>query len=141
MNTFRIGDFIRLKNLSKHYLDITTLSDINIFEIKDIIEDVEYVITDCETRIPISDIEPIPINGQDDKYISFNSSPMAKYVDYNDVAPNMKCETSYFLDDFKQILDEDENKQEIVQNFKFVHEVQHYLRDEIEYSYSLIINK
>ena len=141
MSTFRIGDFIRLKNLSKHYLDVTTLSDINIFEIVNIIEDVEYVITDCETRILISDIEPIPINGQDDKHISFKSSQMAKYVGYNDLAPNMRCETSYFLDDFKQILDGDENKQETIQNFKFVHEVQHYLRDEIEDPHFLIIDK
>ena len=138
METFRVGDFIRLKNLSKYYLDITILSFVNVFEIEDIIKGVEYIIKDCNTKIPDLDIEPIPINGMDDKYISLKLSPMAKYVGYNDLAPNMRCNDSYFFDDFKNLL---VGNQEAIRNFKFVHEVQHYLYDELKNSCLLNIDK
>lgn len=135
MEKFRKGDFIRLKNLAKYPIDRIFGKEVNIFEIL-IIEDNYVEVRSCKSKILISDIEPIPINGKDDFQIYYSTYKMATYVNPCDQAPDTKIDKSYYYDAFKRINNYlGKNYQEIMkeQGFQYVHEIQHYLNDELDH--------
>ncbi|HJV78659.1 MAG TPA: hypothetical protein VJ602_09765, partial [Paludibacter sp.] len=71
MEQFREGDFIRLKNLANYQIDRISVGEVNIFEI--LVKEDNYVeVRGCESKILISDIEPIPVNGKDDLKIYYH---------------------------------------------------------------------
>jgi hypothetical protein len=135
MEQFRKGDFIRLKNLANYQVDRSFDKEVNIFEI--LVKDDNYVeVRNCKSKIPIADIEPIPINGKDDLQIYYHpNNRMAIYVNPNDPAPIHKIDKSYYYDAFKGIYYLDKNYQEIMkeQGFQYVHEIQHYIFEELDH--------
>jgi hypothetical protein len=141
MEEFKIGDFIKLKNVLKHQIDRLTSGDINVFKIESI--DYEYVqVEDCNEKLQLSDIEPIPINGIDDINIYYDPIMCAPYVGKNGKEPLINTDYSYYFDAFKRCFIEDNNFQELVhkKNLTFVHEVQHFLTNE-SIDNRLMINK
>ena len=130
MEDFRKGDFIRLKNVAKHQIDRVSGSKINIFEINNI--EPEYVeVNNCKEKIPISEIESIPINGRDDFEIYYDPIMMAHIVLPNEPIPISRRDYSYYYDTFKNCRSEGKNYQEIIkeQGLLYVHQIQHFLLD------------
>ena len=128
MEKFRLGDFIRLKNVAAYQINRVSGGEINIFEINNI--EPEYVeVNGCNEKIPISEIKSIPINGVDDNKI-YCHFVMASY---DDPVPVFKTDYSYYFDSLKNFKFEDKYFQIHVQeqDLKFVHEVQHFLSDQI----------
>ena len=134
MEKFRNGDFIRLKNLANYQIDRISGEEENIFEI--LIKEDNYVeVRNCKSKIPISDIEPIPVNGKADLQIYYYpTNLMATYVNPGDSASVTKIDKSYYYDLFERIPYLGKNYQEIMkeQGFQYVHEIQHYLFDELD---------
>lgn len=101
MEDFRIGDFIRLKNLAKCQIDRLSSSEINIFEINNI--EPEYVeINNTKAKIPISEIEPIPINGIADFRFYYNPIIAAFFIEDGEPIPIKQVDRSYYLEAFKK---------------------------------------
>jgi len=130
MENFRKGDFIRLKDLDKWQMNRISGKKINVFEIDNISP--EYVeIINCKERIPISEIEPIPINGRDDFEIYYDPIVMAHIVLPNEPIPISRIDHSYYYDTFKNCRSEGKNYQEIIkeEGLQYVHQIQHFLFD------------
>lgn len=130
MDNFRIGDFIRLKNLAGYQIDRFSGRNINIFEINNI--EPEYVeLNNCKEKIPISEIESIPINGKDDFEIYYDPILAASVVFQNDPKPIRKTDYTYYFDTFKRCSYQNKNYQEIIkeERLQFVHQIQHFLFD------------
>lgn len=130
METFRKGDFIRLKEFNKWEILRCIEKDVNVFEIHSI-HNSDIIITECKVKISLADIEPIPINGKDDLYIYYDSMVCAPFVGRNNPAPVIYKDYSYFFESFKRCIYENRNYQEIITDLglKYVHEVQHFLED------------
>ena len=135
MVQFRKGDFIRLKNLANYRIDRSTNEDVNIFEI--LIKEDNYVeVRSCKSKIPISDIEPIPVNGKDDFQIYYYpTNVMPTHVNPGDSVSVSKIDKSYYYDAFERITYLGKNYKEIMkeQGFQYVHEIQHYLYDKSDH--------
>ena len=131
MENFREGDFIRLKDLDRWQINRIPGKTINVFEINNI--EPEYVeVKNCTEKIPISEIEPIPINGRDDFEIYYDPVIMAHFELPNEPIPISRRDYSYYYDTFKNCRSEGKNYQEIIkeQGLQYVHQVQHFLFDE-----------
>jgi len=135
MEQFRKGDFIRLKNLANYQVDRSFNKEVNIFEI--LVKEDNYVeVRNCKSKIPIADIEPILVNGKDDFQIYYDDNKMmATYMNPGDSVPVTKTDKSYYYDLFERIIYLGKNFQEIMkeQGFQYVHEIQHYLYDELDH--------
>jgi len=128
MEAFKIGDFIRLKSMSKYDINRLIGININVFKIEKIEKD-HVEVEDCKDKILFADIDPIPINGIDDINIYYDPIVCASYVAPNEPAPICNTDYSYYFDAFKKNIYREKNFQELVQERKleFVHEVQHFL--------------
>ena len=117
MEKFETGDFITVKDIDNYKLKWER--SINAYEINSFTKDGNILILNKE-EILIKDVEPIPINNN---YFYFVSSiiPMAPPVGPNGEKTEIKINDNGYLNDLeiKEIL---KNK-----DFKFVHELQHYL--------------
>ena len=130
MEDFRIGDFIRFKNITTCQIDRVSGIKVNIFEIKNI--ESEYVELDkCKGEISISEIESIPINGIDDFNIYYYPILAASIVFSNDPKTIHEKDYSYYYDTFKKCSFQNKNFQEIIkeQDLQYVHQIQHFLLD------------
>jgi len=134
MEDFRIGDFIRFKNVKQHLIDRIN-DDINIFEISSIV-DGNVELFKCKGMIPFSDIEPIPVNGKDDFQIYYCSTNVCATTVINPYTPIplLKTDYSYYYDSYSFKINTYLNKNlpELIveQGIKYVHEIQHYLLEE-----------
>ncbi len=130
MKGFRTGDFIRLKNMDRWQINRISGKMINVFEINNI--EPEYVrVNNCKEKIPISEIEPIPINGKDDSKIYYDPIVAASTVFPGDPIPIHKEDYSYYYDSLKKHSFQNKNFQELIkeQGLQYVHQVQHFLSD------------
>jgi len=133
MDPFRKGDFIRLKDIAKYYIDRFHGGEVNIFEIKSI-EESKIEIAEYKGTLLMSDIEPIQINGKDDLQIFYNPIIAASVIGPNERPPIRKTDYSYYYDHFKRCFFEDKNFQVHIKErgLQYVHEVQHFLIDEFK---------
>lgn len=130
MEDFRIGDFIRLKDIERWQINRVSRKTVNIFEINNI--ENEYVgLKSCNEKIPISEIEPIPINGEDDYEIYYDPIIAASIIFPGDPVPIHSKDYSYYFNSFKKHSFQDKNFQELIkeQGIQYVHQVQHFLSD------------
>lgn len=132
METYRQGDFVQIINTAKCQIDRTVGKDVNVFEIKEI--EVEFVkLIDCFGRIPLREIQPIPINGKDDLKIYYSPYVMATIVESGDPTPFHSVDYSYYMDSLESSFYQGKSIKALIneRNLKYVHEVQHYLFDEL----------
>jgi hypothetical protein len=132
MEDIRKGDFIRLKDLDRWQINRISGKKLNVFEISNI--EPEYVeVNNCKEKIPISEIEPIPINGRDDSKIYYDPIVAASIVFPGDTIPIYRKDYSYYYDSFKRYFFQSKNFQELVkeQDLQYVHQVQHFLIDKL----------
>lgn len=135
MENFRIGDFIRLRNIAAYQIDRVYGSRTNIFEIINIVPG--YVeVKNCKEKIPISEIESIPINGIDDFRIYYDPIIAASIIEYGEPIPIKRVDRSYYLEAFKKHVYKGKKFNDLVkeQNLEYVHDVQNFLRREFNKS-------
>jgi len=135
----RRGDFVRMKdevynkNLEEHPDKL--IYQENIFKVSDI-SDSGQIMT-AESNIPLSfdDIEAVLIDGREDSVVYYDPVIMASYVAPGQPVPIHHVDKSYYIEHFKRCFDE--NKKAFTEcvaerGFQFVHEVQHWLKDEMQ---------
>jgi hypothetical protein len=135
MNKFKIGDLIRIKNVTSYEINRISGGEINIFKISNI--NSTYVeINNCEERIPLSEIEPIPINGIADFQIYYDPIIAASIIPDGQPIPIKQVDKSYYLEAFKRHTYKGKNFNDLVkeQNLEYVHDVQNFLRREFKKS-------
>jgi hypothetical protein len=130
MESFRIGDFVSLNNREKYQTDNSLSKNVNVFEITDIAPDfikVKY----SDSKIPFSEVKPIPINGKDDLKIYYDPIIAASIIGHNAPIPVHDKDYTYYYKSFEKHRLESKNYQELIndQGLEYVHEIQHFLLD------------
>ena len=139
---FKKGHFVKLKDVKKHNFEnapicLSLLDEVNVFIITDIKGDA-IRLDKCNDIVGFNDIEPIPINGVDDRWIYADIITLPHAClssDSNPKIPIEKIDYSYYLS--KKIMIDDKliDKKFIEDNnIKYVHELQDYLHKEIKES-------
>ena len=104
----------------------------NAFEITAIKEDGMVSLMELDEPVPGSDLQPMPINKRRAGSVYYDPIIAASIVGPDDEIPVRSTDYSYFMDAFKKVSEEDGttlyNRVE-KQKFKYVHEVQHWLRE------------
>ena len=131
-----VGDFVKLKNECLHDFQEQNVSaiDLNICKLEEILPDGLLKLDIYNGMIPMNAVEAIPINGIDDKSIYYDPVIAAATVDVNAPIPVHYTDKSYYLEHFKRCYVYDAKSfHDIVKEkeFEFVHEVQHWLRNEV----------
>ncbi len=137
--SLRRGDFVRMKNelYNKYLVEYPDklIYQENIFRVSNI-SDSGQIMT-AESSIPLSfdDIEAVLIDGLEDRVVYYDPVIMASYVAPGQPVPVHHQDKSYYMEHFKRCFDI--NKKAFTdcvaeRGFQFVHEVQHWLRDEMQ---------
>ena len=84
--------------------------------------------------IPIAQLQYIPIDGQSDSMIYYDPVVMASIVQPGQPVPVHHTNYTYFMNRFEIWKDGEKTFKQIVEEkgFQFVHEVQHWLREEMQ---------
>lgn len=134
----RVGDFVRIKDsvyqkiLAEHPDNI--IYNENIFTIGNISDGGQIITRESNRPLSFDDIEAVLIDGKEDAIIYYDPILMASYVASGQPVPVHNTDYSYYMDHFKRCYDSRKvSFYEMVekQGFQFVHEVQHWLKDEI----------
>jgi len=130
---FSIGDFIRLKNMSKWNTGRILNQEVNAFEINEI-NDQNIKIKNSNDIIPLSEVEPIPIDGESDLHIFYDPIIAANIISPGEEITVKNRDRKYYYDKFLKCFDGFKNFQKLAEerNCKYVHEVQHLLRDKFQ---------
>ena len=126
------GDIVRIKaEYRKDYSPIYQFDNLNsILKIK---EDGTVVLDAIVEPVSIEHIEPVPINGLDDREVYYDPFIVASFIGADGKKAEHTIDYTYYLDQFKR--DTFEGVKETLydkymsQNMHYVHEVQHWLRD------------
>ncbi|HNY06046.1 MAG TPA: hypothetical protein PKL23_06330 [Candidatus Egerieousia sp.] len=127
-NDFVKGDFVKLRNPKAHA--ISKIHNVNVFEIREI-KNFDIALYDVEDLLTIQDIEAIQINGKDDKHIYYNPVVMADVCRPFEEPRAHITDKSYYMNAFKKNIYKERRLFDVIENkgFMFVHEVQHFLRE------------
>jgi hypothetical protein len=130
MEKYRIGDFIRLKDVSKYEINRIKGGEVNVFEISGI-DTIFVELKECDSLVPVEEIQPIKINGVDDKDIYYDPVISASYVMPGEPTPTRYTNYSYYFDTFLYSFMDGVNFQGIIRKrgCRYVHEVQEFLRE------------
>lgn len=104
----------------------------NAFEIYKVGADEMVSLMELDEPIPAKDIQPIPINKKHAGNIYYDPVIAASVVGPDDDIPVHYTDYTYFMDSFGKVTEEDGTTLRTLveeQKFKYVHEVQHWLRE------------
>lgn len=138
-DSFEAGDFVRFVNAERVKPNIFG-HIINVFKIKSI-DGSTITLYDVDTPVDLVDIMPILIDGVEDRWIYYRPIIAASIVLPGQPIPTHTTDYSYYLDALKRCTYKDTTFYEMImeQQLKYVHEVQHFLRN-IAHSDDLKIN-
>lgn len=131
MDTFKIGHFVRLKDLRRWATTRLLYTDVNVFRINQLKDD-QVILEHVVEPVSLSDIEPVPIDGIADKSIYYDPVPAATVVTSGATVKGKTRNTLYYFKRFEKCLNENgQTFQQLVKepDCKYVHEVQDLLRD------------
>lgn len=126
------GDIVRIKAEYRNGYSPIYLYD-NLNSILKIEEDGTVVLDAIVEPVSIEHIEPVPINGTDDSLVYYDPFIAASFIGADGKKAEHTVDYTYYLDQFKR--DTFEGGKETLydkcmsQNMRYVHEVQHWLRD------------
>ena len=133
----RVGDFIRVKDpvyqkvLAEHP---DLIYGENIFIVGDISDDDQIITREAKIILSFDKIEAVLIDGKEDAIVYYDPIVMASYVEVGQPVPVHETDYSYYMDHFKRCYGtRNMSYYDLVeqQGFQFVHEVQHWLMDEM----------
>ena len=128
---YDVGDFIRIKDAYREIYK-SALKNRTAFEILGINDDGTLNLEIVDTPVPYSHIESIRIDGVSDKDIYYDPFVAASFIAPGEAPPVHHTDYSYYLEHFKR--NTFEGKEETLydlcmsQKFRYVHEIQHWLR-------------
>ncbi len=130
---YRPGDFVRI--LSPERANINRFRDweINIFKIS-ALDHTNVSLENYSVPLTITGIEPILIDGKSDLQIYYDPIIAASFVGPGEETPVYRTDYGYYLDRFENCFYQDKNYQQLIleKSLRFVHEVQHFLYDELQ---------
>ena len=103
----------------------------NAFEVYELESDEMVSLMELDEPISAKDILPMPINKKHAENIYYNPVIAASVVGPDDDIPVHYTDYNYFMDSFGKVTEEDGTTLRSLvekQEFKYVHEVQHWLR-------------
>lgn len=136
--TLRVGDFVKMKNeIFEKKLDEQPEEMMyrdNIFTVDSISSDGQIKTKEFNSFLGFDDIEAILINGIEDSAIYYDPVVMAPIVQPGQPVPVHHTDYSYFMESFEKWKDGETTFKQMVEDkgFQFVHEVQHWLMDEMQ---------
>ena len=127
---FETNDIVRLKEGAKYKVYRIDNGENNIYRIESHTADAVRLGYISEF-VPYWDIEPIPIDGKSDKPVYLKTIVAASTVTDVMQAPVRKIDRTYYVDALKKIGNNGKTLYDefIQQDFQYVHEVQHWLRE------------
>ena len=127
------GDIVKLVDPWK-YIKHSFLYKENLFTIESISSSGIKLSYIQAQPITLQDISPVNIDGIEDRSIYYDPIIAASILLQNQPAPIYKKDYSYYMDSFARctITNSDKTLKDVIieQNFRYVHEIQHYLRNE-----------
>lgn len=139
---FEVNDLVRIKEQEYSRLSKDVMWNENVFRILSI--DCPTVkLSEIENDVPLSSIEAIPIDGVADSCIYYDPALAANVILPGQPITAHKNDTSYYVDGLETMNVDDHTKKDefMAKNFKYVHEVQRWLkedgsRDELQVKYT-----
>lgn len=131
MAEFQKNDIVRLGESKFEAVKGQLWFKDNAFEINAIKEDGMVSLMEQDELVSLSDLLPMPINKKHAGNIYYDPIIAASVIGPDDEIPVHSTDYTYFMDAFKKAAEEDGTTlYELVdkQGFKYVHEVQHWLR-------------
>ena len=128
------GDFVRFREDSYKGQDILLKEMTNAFTFQGKRRDGYCKLRELNEDIPIAQLQYIPIDGQSDSMIYYDPVVMASIVQPGQPVPVHHTNYTYFMNRFEIWKDGEKTFKQIVEEkgFQFVHEVQHWLREEMQ---------
>lgn len=138
MDDFNVGDYVRLRDKVFENEKGTLFYKTNVYKIEEIVKPEtaitpSYKLSDLSREFDIEEIEAIPIDGVHDVDIYYDPINAASVIAPGQPIPVHHTDYSYYMEHFKRCTYNDKTYVEFVinANCQFVHEVQHYMRDEL----------
>lgn len=136
MDAFHIGDFVMLPEVKFQNMEGSLLYSNNVFRITDIDTSgarLKYKLDTIDDWLEQYDILAIPIDGTHDRDIYYDPIIAASVIAPGQPIPVHHTDYSYYMDHFSRFTYKDKSYVELVNeaNCQFVHEVQHYMREEL----------
>lgn len=132
MEKFKRKDIIRLREPKFEELKETLWFKDNAFEITKVEENGMALLFELDIPIPVEELLPLPIGRKYSGNVYYDPIIAASVLGPNDKIPVHTTDYSYFMDAFGKVKDEEGNTLLALveeQKFKYVHEVQHWLRE------------
>ena len=126
-----VADLVKIKEEYYNTYAKDVICNENAFRILSISKDCA-TLSDINGEVPLSAIEPIPINGKDDACIYYDPMIAADIIEEGTPVKCRNRNTSYYVDGFATMHIGDRTLQDefLEKGFAFVHEVQHWLRED-----------
>lgn len=136
MDAFEISDFVMLTEIKYQELVGSLFYSNNVFRITDIDNSgirAKYKLENIDDWLGHEYILAIPIDGVHDKDIYYDPVIAAPAIAPGQPIPVRNTDYSYYMDHFKRWTYQGKSYAELVNeaNCQFVHEVQHYMREEL----------
>lgn len=128
---FTAGDLVKLIREDANKYNPFNQSKISLYKISELVGD-RIKLYWFNTKVNLAEISPIPINGKDDKNIHLYCPKYSCIVDGQEELYTFE-EELYYLDYFTQNKETWGELLELIDRgvIKYVHQVQHYLRENI----------
>lgn len=132
MVKFERNDIVRLTDSKFEELRGELWFKDNAFEITEVKDDGMVSLFELDTLVPVSELRSMPIGRKYAGNIYYDPIIAASVVCPDDEIPVHRTDYSYFMDAFRRVTEEDKTTMLALveeQKFKYVHEVQHWLRE------------
>ena len=138
---YEVGDIVKLRDRQKY--NVIRLDDgvCDLFVIE-LFEGNMVKLHEVDDWININEISPVLIDGKQDRLIWEDCIIAASTIADGDPMPIYHIDKSYFMDKFKHVFDGTQSLYDIVveKKYQYVHDVQHWLRENGHTSSTLKIN-
>ena len=128
---FRAGDIVKVKHPSS-YKRLSDLYgyELNLYKIVEM-KGERVRLDGVSSEVPLSELQPVVIDGVEDRWIYYDPVIMASFVFPGEDIPAHQTDYSYFMEAFERCFDEKKRSfKELIMKDRvvYVHEVQHWLR-------------
>lgn len=127
---FKNGDIVKLKHPSEYERssDFHAFGT-NLYKIREIKGKVVRLAS-VEKDVPLAELQPVAVDGKEDRWIYFDPVVAASIVFPGDEVPAHTTDYSYYMDAFEYCIEGKKSYKEIVEkeHLMYVHEIQHWLR-------------
>lgn len=132
MTEYRHNDIVRLKNTKFEELKGELWFKDNTFAVAEVKDDGTVSLEELDELVSGKDVLPLTISKRRAGNVYYDPIIAASFIGPDDDIPVHSTDYTYFMDAFKRVTEEDDTtlfEHVAGQGFKYVHEVQHWLRE------------